>query len=118
MRREGQRPQVRWQTFESRPDEYFTTDGAWLHCKSHGAVFDVDGNSASAGSMVSGPTVKLLDKLADNELVKGVVLRINSPGGSATASEAIRLANAIFQEPGPPSWRCLEALFHRLQLLL
>jgi len=52
----------------------------------------VDGTSASAGSMVSGPSVKRLDKLADNELVKGVVIRINSPGGSATASEAIRQA--------------------------
>lgn len=61
----------------------------------------VDGNSASAGSMVSGPTVKLLDKLADNELVKGVVLRINSPGGSATASEAIRLAIARLAKQKP-----------------
>ncbi|MFT6082221.1 MAG: protease-4 [Planctomycetota bacterium] len=52
----------------------------------------VDGDSASAGSMVSGPSVSRLDKLADNELVKGVVIRINSPGGSATASEAIRQA--------------------------
>jgi protease IV len=52
----------------------------------------VDGESASAGSMVSGPSVDRLDKLADNDLVKGVVIRINSPGGSATASEAIRMA--------------------------
>ena len=52
----------------------------------------VDGTSASAGSMVSGPSVERLDQLADNELVKGVVIRINSPGGSATASEAIRQA--------------------------
>lgn len=52
----------------------------------------VDGKSASAGSMVSGPSVKRLDGLADNDLVKGVVIRINSPGGSATASEAIRMA--------------------------
>jgi protease-4 len=52
----------------------------------------VDGTSASAGSMVSGPSVKRLDELADNDLVKGVVIRINSPGGSATASEAIRQA--------------------------
>jgi len=52
----------------------------------------VDGKSAAAGSMVSGPSVKRLDKLADNDLVKGVVIRINSPGGSATASEAIRQA--------------------------
>lgn len=61
----------------------------------------VDGNSASAGSMVSGPTVKLLDKLADNEMVKGVVIRINSPGGSATASEAIRLAIARLAKEKP-----------------
>jgi len=52
----------------------------------------VDGTSSSAGSMVSGPSVDRLDKLADNDLVKGVVIRINSPGGSATASEAIRQA--------------------------
>lgn len=52
----------------------------------------VDGKGESAGSMVSGPSVKRLDKLADNDLVKGVVIRINSPGGSATASEAIRQA--------------------------
>ncbi|MFK7741801.1 MAG: signal peptide peptidase SppA [Planctomycetota bacterium] len=52
----------------------------------------VDGSGSSPGSMVSGSTVKRLDKLTDNDLVKGVVVRINSPGGSATASEAIRLA--------------------------
>ena len=51
----------------------------------------VDGSTDSPGNMVSGPTVKLIDKLADSEQVKGVVVRINSPGGSATASEAIRL---------------------------
>lgn len=61
----------------------------------------VDGNSASAGSMVSGPSVKRLDKLADNELVKGVVIRINSPGGSATASEAIRQAIKRLAEKKP-----------------
>ena len=52
----------------------------------------VDGDQSQAGSMVSGPAVARLDKLADNELVRGVVVRINSPGGSATASEEIRLA--------------------------
>jgi protease-4 len=50
----------------------------------------VDGEKPSAGSMVSGPAVKKLDELAANDQVKGVVVRINSPGGSATASEAIR----------------------------
>jgi protease-4 len=52
----------------------------------------VDGDKPAAGSMVSGPAVAKLDALADDELVKAVVVRINSPGGSATASEAIRLA--------------------------
>ena len=61
----------------------------------------VDGDKPVAGSMVSGPTVARLDKLADNDLVKGVVIRINSPGGSATASEAIRLAIARLADAKP-----------------
>lgn len=52
----------------------------------------VDGDQPNAGSMVSGPSCKLIDELAANQHVKGVVVRINSPGGSATASEAIRQA--------------------------
>jgi protease-4 len=51
-----------------------------------------DGKTASGGSIVSGPTVKLIEDLTADEKVKGVVVRINSPGGSATASEAIRQA--------------------------
>jgi protease-4 len=52
----------------------------------------VDGDKPQPGSMVGGVAVKKIDELAQNELVKGVVVRINSPGGSATASEAIRTA--------------------------
>ncbi|MBL8727428.1 MAG: signal peptide peptidase SppA [Planctomycetes bacterium] len=52
----------------------------------------VDGDKPVPGNMVSGPAVTKLDELAANDLVKGVVVRINSPGGSATASEAIRTA--------------------------
>jgi len=51
-----------------------------------------DGAAAAAGSIVSEPSVKEIDALAADDFVKGVVVRINSPGGSATASEAIRLA--------------------------
>lgn len=50
----------------------------------------VDGKRAIPGSIVSGPSVKTIDELAKDEKIKGVVVRINSPGGSATASEAIR----------------------------
>lgn len=52
----------------------------------------VDGTRTSAGSIVSGPTVKAIRELIEDEKVEGVVVRINSPGGSATASEAIRQA--------------------------
>ncbi|MFO1065153.1 MAG: signal peptide peptidase SppA [Pirellulales bacterium] len=51
-----------------------------------------DGKKESSGSIVSGPTVKAIDELIKDDNVKGVVVRINSPGGSATASEAIRRA--------------------------
>ncbi|MEC9475738.1 MAG: signal peptide peptidase SppA [Planctomycetota bacterium] len=52
----------------------------------------VDGDTATPGSMVSEPSAKVIDALADNDSVMGVVVRIDSPGGSATASEVIRLA--------------------------
>jgi len=52
----------------------------------------MDGVQESQGSIVSGPTVKLIRRVAGNDKVKGVVVRINSPGGSATASEAVLLA--------------------------
>lgn len=49
-----------------------------------------DGKDATPGSIVSGATVKSIDDLTADDRVRGVVVRINSPGGSATASEAIR----------------------------
>ncbi|MGA1778967.1 MAG: signal peptide peptidase SppA [Planctomycetota bacterium] len=52
----------------------------------------MDGETAVPGSMISGPTVKAIERLAQDENIRGVVVRINSPGGSATASEAIRQA--------------------------
>ncbi|MEQ1827944.1 MAG: signal peptide peptidase SppA [Pirellula sp.] len=52
----------------------------------------VDGKEASPGDIVAGPMVKTIQELAQEERIKGVVVRVNSPGGSATASEAIRQA--------------------------
>lgn len=54
----------------------------------------VDGES-SRGGLLSGPSVgsltirKTLLELSEDPLVKGVIVRIDSPGGSATASENI-----------------------------
>lgn len=50
------------------------------------AVVSPFGGSEGAYST---PLRKALDKVADDDKVKAVVLRVNSPGGSATASEII-----------------------------
>ncbi|MBW2585442.1 MAG: signal peptide peptidase SppA [Deltaproteobacteria bacterium] len=46
-----------------------------------------DGESGSTGDAVSGPFVRAMERLEDDENVKAVVMRINSPGGSALASD-------------------------------
>ena len=51
---------------------------------SESSILDPGGTVAA-----STPLRKALDKAADDDTIKGVVLRINSPGGSATASEII-----------------------------
>jgi protease-4 len=52
----------------------------------------VDGESERHGLIVAGPMVKAITELQSDKNVRAVVVRINSPGGSATASEAIRRA--------------------------
>ena len=52
-------------------------------------------------SIVSQPTVDLIDTLLQDDNVKGVVVRINSPGGSATASEVIRVKLAELAKVKP-----------------
>jgi protease IV len=55
----------------------------------------VDGDSTSGGFMGGEGTVgsrtirRMIEDLIEEDLIKGVVVRINSPGGSATASEVI-----------------------------
>ncbi len=61
----------------------------------------VDGITAVPGTIVSGPAVKEIDKLTADPKVRGVVVRINSPGGSATASEAVRQALAELSSKKP-----------------
>ena len=54
------------------------------------AVGEIDSNAA--GEMDSEKIVKELNRLADNDDVKAVVLRVNSPGGSAFGSEQMWFA--------------------------
>lgn len=66
----------------------------------------VDGDSASGG-LFGGDSVgsytirRSLQELADEDKVKGVVLRINSPGGSAIASESMWLGLKRVSEKKP-----------------
>ena len=68
----------------------------------YGEIIDqmTSGFSTSA-SIVGNKTVEDLQKLADDDDVKAVVLRVNSPGGSAVASEQIWHAIELLKEKKP-----------------
>lgn len=64
-----------------------------------GEIIDGEGQGGSAG----GATVsRMLYEAAEDESIKAVVLRVNSPGGSTTASEQIREAVTAVQDAGKP----------------
>ena len=54
-----------------------------------GEITDYRGSSASEEGIVGNKVIRDLRNLKDNDDVKAVVLRVNSPGGSAFASEQI-----------------------------
>lgn len=63
------------------------------------ATGDIDGGSER--SMKSSNIVKELNKLADNDDVMAVVLRVNSPGGSAYGSDQMWHAAKMLREKKP-----------------
>ena len=52
-----------------------------------GEITDYPGSTTSEEGIVGSKVIRDLRKLKDNDDVKAVVLRVNSPGGSAFASE-------------------------------
>ena len=60
-----------------------------------------DGESDSRGDAVSGPFVRAMERLENDENVKAVVMRINSPGGSALASDRMWEAARSLAETKP-----------------
>ncbi|OOH89634.1 signal peptide peptidase SppA [Pasteurellaceae bacterium 15-036681] len=64
-----------------------------------GSIVMGEGDESSAGSE---PIVKALRKAKRDAAVKGVILRVNSPGGSAMASELIRQEVEAIQKLGKP----------------
>ncbi len=61
----------------------------------------LDGNQA-AGNIGGDSTAKLLRRARENEQIKAVVLRVDSPGGSAYASEVIRREVDLLKAAGKP----------------
>jgi protease IV len=61
----------------------------------------IDGESDSLGDAVSGPFVRALERLEEDDKVKAVVMRINSPGGSALASDRMWEAVRSLAETKP-----------------
>ena len=64
-----------------------------------GAIIDGGG---APGAVGGDAMVRVLDALRDDKQVRAVVVRIDSPGGSAFASEQIRLAMKALREAGKP----------------
>ncbi len=60
-----------------------------------------DGESDARGDAVSGPFVRAMERLEQDENVKAVVMRINSPGGSALASDRMWEAARNLAEQKP-----------------
>lgn len=73
--------------------------GAIAVLNAQGAIVDGEGPPGTVGG---DSTVAILQALRDDPRVRAVVVRIDSPGGSAFASEQIRLALQALREAGKP----------------
>ncbi len=61
-----------------------------------------DGENGDSGDIYDGKYVKILRKIREDDNVKAIVLRINSPGGSVLASENIYREVLLCKEAGKP----------------
>jgi protease-4 len=77
-----------------------------LNVKNKIAVVYAEGNivdgKGSQGAVGDEKYVKIIDELSEDDRVKAVVLRVNSPGGSAMASESMWQALMRLKETGKP----------------
>ncbi len=58
----------------------------------------VDGNGKEEGYIYGAKTARMLREIRQDESIKAVVLRVNSPGGSVSASEAIARELALLHQ--------------------
>lgn len=68
-----------------------------------GTIVDGGGDDFGPSSVIAGNTLaRQLRQLRQDDAVKAVVLRVNSPGGSATASEVMLREMQLLQQAGKP----------------
>lgn len=86
------------------PSEYVSAHKEFSSDKKHIAVLYAIGDivDSGEGGIVGATMVPEIVKLADDKNVKGLVLRVNSGGGSAFASEQIWDALDYFKSKGKP----------------
>lgn len=86
------------------PSEYMAAQKSYSSDKQHIAVLYALGDivDSGEGGIVGATMVPDIVKLADDKNVKGLVLRVNSGGGSAFASEQIWDALEYFKSKGKP----------------
>lgn len=90
------------------PAEYLQSDRVEFHkpTEKHIAVVYAVGDIVDQGTegkeIVGSKMVELIESLADDDKVAGMVLRVNSPGGSAFASEQIWEATEYFKSKKKP----------------
>ena len=63
---------------------------------------EIKDGSAAPGAIGGDSTAELIRQAREDEQIKAVVLRVNSPGGSAFASEIIRRELELTQKAGKP----------------
>lgn len=86
------------------PSDYMAAQKGTSKDKDHVAVLFAVGDIVDSGNggIVGDKMTPLIIKLADDDNVKGLVLRVNSGGGSAFASEQIWEALEYFKSKGKP----------------
>jgi protease IV len=61
-----------------------------------------DGSDKKPGEIVSNPYIKMLRKIRNDDKVKALVLRVDSPGGSVLASDNILREIQLIKQSGKP----------------
>ncbi len=87
-------------------------EGGVLASKSHTAVIDVKGIIMSGGEADADNIIKSLNKAAVDPKTKGIILRVNSPGGSPVQSSYVYQAIKVIKknQPDLPVYAVVEDL--------